>query len=179
MLLDDLAAEDLVGADTAVVAALRGREAALGEAERALPVEEGVLLLDAEDGLLARELLGDRAQQGPGVRLVRGHVDVEDLAEHEDVVAAADRVRALEDRLQHAVGGMALGLAGAGAVEAPDARLGTVREDLGLGPQLGGRLGAVDPDVLSLEGHERHPLRVLRGIAGSLPTPDVTSVARV
>ena len=153
VLLDDLAAEDLVGADAAVVAALRGREAALGEAERARALEEGVLLLDAEDRLLGGELLGDLAQRGAGVGLVRGDVDVEDLAQHQDVVAAADRVGAGDDRLEDAVGGVALGLVGAGAVEAPDRQLGAVGQDLGLGTELGGRLGAVDPDVLSLVSH--------------------------
>ena len=35
---------------------------------------------------------------------VRGHVGVEHLAQHQDVVAAPDRVRAGEHRLEHAVG---------------------------------------------------------------------------
>ena len=58
--LDDVAAEHLVGADTAVVEALRRGEAALREAERAAVLEERVLLLDAEQRLLVRVLLGDR-----------------------------------------------------------------------------------------------------------------------
>ena len=66
-----VAAEDLVGADAAVVAALRGREAAVGEAERARALEERVLLLDAEQRLLVGVLLGDLAQRGAGVGLVR------------------------------------------------------------------------------------------------------------
>ena len=49
-----VAAEDLVGADAAVVAALRGREAAVREAERAAVLEERVLLLDAEQRLVLR-----------------------------------------------------------------------------------------------------------------------------
>jgi hypothetical protein len=53
VLLDDhRAAADLVGADAAVVAALRGRIAAVGEAQRARTLEERVLLLDAEQRLL-------------------------------------------------------------------------------------------------------------------------------
>ena len=63
VLLDDVAAEHLVGADTAVVEALRRGEAALGEAVRAPALEERVLLLDAEQRLLAGELLGDRREQ--------------------------------------------------------------------------------------------------------------------
>ena len=65
--LDDVTAEDLVGADAAVVEALRRREAVRREAERAAVLEERVLLLDAEQRLLVGELLGDRAQQRPGV----------------------------------------------------------------------------------------------------------------
>ncbi len=184
VLLDDVAAEDLVGAHTAVVTALRGGEAALGEAERTVPVEERVLLLDAEDGLLARELLGDRAQRGAGVGLVRSHVDVEDLAQDEDVVTAADRVRTREDRLEDPVGGVALGLVGARTVEAPDGQIrhtlrGAARHDLRLGAKLGGRLGAVDPDVLSLERHGRHPLRVLRSMVRSFARRDFPTVARM
>jgi hypothetical protein len=52
VLLDDRAAADLVGADAAVVAALRGRIAAVGEAQRARALEKRVLLLDAEQRLL-------------------------------------------------------------------------------------------------------------------------------
>ncbi len=63
MLLDDVAAVDLIGADAAVVEALRRREAAGREAERVGLLEERVLLLDAEQRLLGRELLGHRAQQ--------------------------------------------------------------------------------------------------------------------
>ena len=98
-------------------------------------------------------LLGDLAQRGAGVGLVRGVVGVEDLAQHEDVVAAADRVGERGDRFENAVRGVALGLVGAGTVEAPDRQFGAVGEDLGLRPQLGRRLGAVDPDVLSFVRH--------------------------
>jgi hypothetical protein len=43
---------------------------------------------------------------------------VVDLADHEDVVAAADRVGEGGDRFEDTVRGVALGLVGAGAVEA-------------------------------------------------------------
>ncbi|KPC76736.1 hypothetical protein ADL26_05115 [Thermoactinomyces vulgaris] len=85
---------------------------------------------------------------------MRGEVDVEDLAQDQDRVAAADGVRDDLDGAQHAVGGVALGLVGAGAVEAPDRGLLALVEDLGLGTQLGRRLGAVDPDVLGLDSHQ-------------------------
>ena len=54
-----------------------------------------------------------------------------------------------EDRLQHAVGVVARRLVGGRTVEAPDARLLAVGDDLGLRPHQRRRLGAVDPDVLS------------------------------
>ena len=64
-------------------------------------------------------LLGDLAA---AARVLVGcglAVDEEDLAHHQLVVAAADRVGADEDRLEHAVRAVARGLLGAGAVEAP------------------------------------------------------------
>src|SRR5205085_9863570 len=54
--LDDLTTEDLVGTDAAVVDALRRRDPDVGEADRAAVLEEVVLLLDAEQGLLILEL---------------------------------------------------------------------------------------------------------------------------
>ena len=98
---DDVTAVHLVGADTAVVEALRrGEAAAFGEAVRPAVLEERVLLLDAEQRLVARVLLGDRREQRARVRRVRRHVGQQHLAHDEDVVAAADRVRAREHRLQ-------------------------------------------------------------------------------
>ena len=64
--LDDVAAEHLVGADAAVVEALRRGEAALRETVRATALEERVLLLDAEQRLLTGELLGDRLRAASG-----------------------------------------------------------------------------------------------------------------
>ena len=65
--LDDVTAEHLVGADAAVVEALRRGEAVRREAERAAVLEERVLLLDAEQRLLVGVLLGDRTELGPRV----------------------------------------------------------------------------------------------------------------
>ncbi len=173
--LDDVTAPDLVGADAAVVRTLRAGEAALGPAERVAVLEERVLLLDAEHRLLVGVLLGRRRARGAGVGGVRGHVGEQHLAHDEDVVAAADRVRADEHRAEHAVGLLARGLVGARAVEAPDAGLVAVGDDLGLRAQQRRRLGAVDPDVLSactnegsLVGAARRPPkcgeRVVRGV---------------
>src|SRR5260370_137931 len=49
---DDRATEDLVGADATVVAALRGWEAVVWPAEGLDPVEERVLLLQTEPGVV-------------------------------------------------------------------------------------------------------------------------------
>ena len=59
---DDVAAEDFVRADAAVVAALRRGEAVIGPAERTVAFEERVLLLDAEPGVVLLVLLGHLAQ---------------------------------------------------------------------------------------------------------------------
>ena len=120
VLLDDLAPEDLVRADAAVVAALRRGEAADREAVRAAVLHERVLLLDAEQRLVAGVLLRRLDEGGAGVRRVGLVVGAPHLAHHEDVVAAADRVGTVEHRLEHAVALVARGLVGARTVEAPE-----------------------------------------------------------
>ena len=125
VLLDDLAADDAAGADAAVVRALRAGEAVRREAERrAVELEHRVLLLDAEDHLLLGVLLGDllaaaRVLVGCGFMSAAS----QHLAEHEDVVAAADRVGTGEHGLEHAVAVLAGGLFGRRTVEAPDREL--------------------------------------------------------
>ncbi len=126
---------------------------------RTAVLEERVLLLDAEKRLLVRVRLGNLAQRRTRVGRVRRHVGQQHLTHDEDVVAAADRVRAREDGLQHTVGVAARGLVRARSVEAPDRELRAVREDLRLGAQPRSRLRAVDPDVLRLVGHFRSVLK--------------------
>src|SRR6185437_4786328 len=140
--LDDLPARHLVAADPAVVGALWRRVAVDRPAQRAALLEEGVLLLHPEPRLVGGVLLGHRRTGGPGVGGVRGEVGEKDLAHHQLVVGAAEGVRADEHRVEHAVGVVASGLVGAGAVEAPDTGLLAVRDDLGLAPDQRGRLGA-------------------------------------
>ena len=163
MRLDDVTTEHLVGADAAVVEGLRRGEPVGREAERATVLEERVLLLDAEDRRLVGVLLGDRAELRPRVGDVRRHVGEQHLAHDEDVVAAADRVGVRRDRLEHAVGVAARRLVGARTVEAPDRQVLAVLEDLGLRPETGTRLGAVDPDVLGLVAHARLLIVVCSG----------------
>ena len=152
--LDDLTAEDLVGADAAVVEALRGGVAAEREAERATVLEEVVLLLDAEQRLLVCELLRDRHELGAVVGDVRRHVDVEHLAHDELVVAAADRVRDTTTTGRSTQSDLS---PGAWFVLEPSkpqiGRSALVRQDLRLGPEACRRLRAVDPDVLGLVRH--------------------------
>src|SRR5215212_4989827 len=148
--LDNRASEHLVRADAAVVAALGGREAVVGPAERLDAVKEGVLLLQAEPGVVFGVLLGDLAAGRPGVGRVRLAVDEEDLAHHQLVRLASNRVIKDGDRLQHAVRTVAGRLLGARPVEAPDPGLLAERDDLRLRSQLGGRLRPVNPDVFGL-----------------------------
>ncbi len=148
VLLDEPASVDLVRPHAAVELSLGRRVAGIGPAERSAAAEQGVLLLDAEPRLRGLAELDDRAQQGAGVGAVRRTVGVVHLAQHEQVAAAADRIRAGERRLQDAVALVAGRLVGAGAVEAPLRGLLPAVQHLGLGTQLAGRLGAVHPDVL-------------------------------
>ena len=181
VLFDEVTAVDLHGTDTAVVRALRSGETAGGEAGRPTRdrVEEGVLLLETEPGLLVAVLLHCLDGGGAGVGGVRRHVAGQQrLAEHEDVVATADRVRALEDRLQDDVGIVAGGLVGAGAVVAPDPGLSAISEDLGLGADLTSRLGAVDPQIFSPVGHVGFPCVLGRGDVGWVRS-DVTSALTI
>ena len=93
MVLDEVAAVDLVLADAAVVAALGLGVAGRREAVRATVLHQRELLLDAEQRLVLLVLLGRLDGGGAGVGRVRLAVDEVDLGHHEHVVAAADRVR--------------------------------------------------------------------------------------
>ena len=154
MRLDYVAPEHLVGADAAVIATLGRRKPDVREAERPGAFEERVLLLDAEPGVESLEPLRHLDVRAAHVRLVRLAVDEHDLAQNELVVTTADRVRANEHRLQHAVRLVARRLLRARTVECPDWWLLAVRHDLRLGADLLRRLGAVDPDVFgSINAH--------------------------
>ena len=171
VLLDDGAAEHLVGADAAVVAALGGRKAVGRPAKGLDAVEESVLLLDAEPGVEASVLLGGCGAGRPGVGGVGGHVGQQDFAHGEDVVPAADGVRAGVDGPEHAVGVLTGGLVGAGAVEAPEGKRLAGGDDLGLGAQLGRGLGAVNPDVDSPV--DAHPVLLESPLVGSGQCPAI------
>ena len=74
--LDDVATGDLDGPHAAVVGALRGRVALDWPAKRATLQEEGVLLLDAEDGLLVGVLLVNLHAGRSRIARVGGHLPV-------------------------------------------------------------------------------------------------------
>ena len=119
VLLDDGATDSLGRADAAVVRTLGRGLTLLAEAVGTAALEQGVLLLETEPGLLALELLLGLHGGSARVGLVGRAIGVVDLGEHQQVLAAADWVRAAEHRLEHAVGRVALGLVRGGAVEAP------------------------------------------------------------
>ncbi len=144
---------DLVLTDAAVVATLRLGVAGRREAVRATVLHQGEFLLDAEHRLVLLVLLRRADGRGPGVGGVRLAVDEVHLTHREHVVATADRVRVDGDRLEHAVALVAGGLVRARAVETPDRKLTVAGDDLRLGTEFRRRLGAVDPDVLSLVDH--------------------------
>mmetsp|Transcript_16051 Transcript_16051/g.48226 ORF Transcript_16051/g.48226 Transcript_16051/m.48226 type:complete len:387 (+) Transcript_16051:206-1366(+) len=160
------AAEALVRARAAVVRALGLREAADGPAERrrAVEVEKRVLLLEAVPRLLLLGVAGVELDDRGRARVRRERValGVLRVAEHQDVVAAAERVlvhRARHDDDLRVVAGR---LARRRAVVRPfrerrDGALGLgLRERAALGP---GRAVRVDEDILGLDvvaGVERH-----------------------
>ena len=157
VVLDDLATHHAARTDAAVVRTLRSRLTALLRKSEwaAVQTHERVLLLDAEDHLVGGVLLGRLDERGTRVGGVwstrRGE---HHFAQHEDVLAATDRVLAGEHGLEHAVGLVARRLFGGGAVESPDRRsLHAVLQDLRLGAQHGGGLMSVDPDVFGLIRH--------------------------
>merc|ERR1719198_1203172 len=157
--LDHCATKGVLGADGAVVRALRARLAVLWPAVRRLLVglEEGVLLLDAEPRLVARNLVHDlvgvharvgRDRRAEAARPVR--VGLVAVAEHEDVRAPrAERVLVDGARLEQHLRVLARRLLGRRAVKVPDREvidgLGGGVERLGLAAQLA---LAAHPDVL-------------------------------
>jgi len=129
--LDNITAKDLLGADTAVVRALGTGETALGPAENlTVDVEEGVLLLDTEPGMLVsmsgHDLLGGVAE----ICLVGGAIGVVGFAENKLVVALAEGISKDSDGLQDDIRVVAGSLLGGRAIKVP---LGKVRNGVGDG----------------------------------------------
>lgn len=91
--LDDLAADHLIGADAAVIGALRTGEAVLRPTKRpAIEIQESVLLLDAEPGILVLDGFHRLVRNASLVRLRRRLVAVVGVAEHEFVFTATEGI---------------------------------------------------------------------------------------
>jgi hypothetical protein len=84
-------------------------------------------------------------------------IEVANLAKHEDVIATANGIQAVEDRLEQAIRFFSARLIGARAIESP---LGQIRpaleprglfENLRLGAKFLGRLTSIHPNVLGLD----------------------------
>merc|ERR1712060_137904 len=90
----DRAAERTIRACAAVVRTLRSRVATSRPAQRcpAIFLEEGVLLLDAEPWLLSHLLVEDGLGRISSVGRDRLHLRRQAVAQHENVVAAAERI---------------------------------------------------------------------------------------
>lgn len=94
--LDEITSKNTAGTDTTVVRALGTGETVLGPAEDlSIGVEESVLLLKTEPGLLSLGSVHHLLGVSTVVGLVRGAIVVVTLAEDEDVVATTEGV--LED----------------------------------------------------------------------------------
>lgn len=118
--LDDIAAVDLTGTDTAVVGALGTGEATDGPAVGAVVhVEEGVLLLEAEPRLLLLVGLHELVGLIAVVVGIGGAIGVPALADDEDVGCQAEWIGEDGDGAEVDVGVVTRGLAGGGAVEVP------------------------------------------------------------
>lgn len=119
--LDDVAHNDLGGADTAVVRTLGCGETADGPAERTvIEVEHGVLLLETEPGLVLGVGLHDLGALVAVVELVGGAIGVPALGEDNDVGAATEGIRVDGARTKVDVRVLAGGLVGGGAVKVPN-----------------------------------------------------------
>jgi len=89
----------------------------------AVEVEEGVLLLDAEPGLLVDALVG-HLQAGLALVGVRGGaVELVGVAHHQDVVAAAEGVLVDGHRVQVGVRVGPLGLVARASIVVPNGQL--------------------------------------------------------
>ena len=103
--LDDVTAEDLAGSYTAVVGALRSREAVLGPAVwPAELVEESVLLLETEPELVLLVLLEDNGGVVAEVVRVGAAIRHVGFAHDEDVVAQTEGVGVVRDGAEVDIG---------------------------------------------------------------------------
>merc|ERR1719219_978185 len=162
--LHDVPAVDLVGPDPAVVGALGAGEPVLGPPEGMLVlVQQSVLLLDTEPGMVILGLLHHLLTSLPLVGVSGKLVVLVGLAQDQDVVASSEGVRVDLHRVKVSVGVGALGLVCGAPVIVPDWKiLDTFRfgvQGLGLVPDP--LASPVNPDVASLDSSILLQLEVL------------------
>jgi len=151
--LDNVAAIDLVGTNTAVVGSLGSGETVLGPSEGVhVLVQEGVFLFDSEPGLLVLGFLHDFIAALSVVGLCWLLVVFVGLAEDQLVVVQPEGVCVDGNGVEVGVRVLALSLTGAAAVEVPDGKLLWVFWDEVQCPGLGSEVltGTIDPDIHSL-----------------------------
>lgn len=127
MRLDDVAAEDLSGADTTVIRALGSRVPVHWPAVWAIRhVKQGVLLLESEPRLLGLVSLHQLRRLVAVVVLVGGSIRIPALAQDEDVGVAAHWVGEDGDGAEVDIGVATGGLTGRRAVKVPFWEVGKV-----------------------------------------------------
>ncbi len=127
--LDDVATVDLARADAAVVGTLRTGEAALGPAvDLVHGVEQRVLLLQPEPGLVVLVRLHEPGGLVAVVELVGRAIGIPAFAEHEDVGLQSEGIGEDGNGSQIDVGIVARGLTGRRAIKVP---LGQIVQALG------------------------------------------------
>lgn len=111
----------LVGTNAAIVGSLGSGETVLGPAQwMAIKVEEGVLLLNTEPGLLCGALVGHLQAGLALVGVRRGAIELVGVAHHQDVVAAPERVLVDGHRIQVGVRVGSLGLVARASIVVPN-----------------------------------------------------------
>lgn len=122
--LDDVTADNLASTNTAVVRTLRSRETALGPAVRlVVHVEESVLLLETEPGLVFGVGLHELSGLMAVVELVGGAIRHPALRENQDVGDTTEGVREDSDGAKVDVRVVTGRLLRGGAVEVPHGKV--------------------------------------------------------
>ncbi len=179
MRLDEVTANGVTGAGRAIVGALGAGVAVGGPAQGPLGpgVQHGVLLLDAEPGLLALGLLHRRSARmagvgGDGLGLGHGAVGVDagglvGVAHHQDVVTAAEGVAVDGAGDEVHLGVVAGGLAGGGTIVVPGGEVLGLGGDLVEDPGGEGRKGERNVRGLGQGRGQGDPMRVANPSLGT------------
>lgn len=132
--LNNFSGYDFVGTNAAVVGTLGAREAIFGPAQRlVVGVKKSVFLLDAKPGLFVFDGVHGFFGLQTLVGGTGGVVEVEGLAEDQDVVATAKGVLVDGDGDQVDLAVLAMGLEGGTAVVCPDGEIYKIKEFIRVG----------------------------------------------